>query len=43
VNTLMAYHPATDELFLGFTNSFGYFNEVDFLMDDVIGKFVPNK
>jgi D-alanyl-D-alanine carboxypeptidase len=43
VNTLMAYHPATDEIFLGFTNSFGYFNEVDFLMDDVIGKFVPNK
>jgi len=38
VNTLMAYHPATDEIFLGFTNSFGYFNEVDFMMDDVIGK-----
>jgi CubicO group peptidase (beta-lactamase class C family) len=43
VNTLMAYHPATDEIFLGFTNSFGYFNEVDFMMDDVIGKFVLKK
>ena len=40
VNTLMAYRPATDEIFLGFTNSFGHFNEVDFMMDDVIGKFV---
>jgi D-alanyl-D-alanine carboxypeptidase len=40
VNTLMAYRPATDEIFLGFTNSFGYFDEVDFMMDDVIGKFV---
>jgi len=36
----MAYRPATDEIFLGFTNSFGHFNEVDFMMDDVIGKFV---
>lgn len=37
VNTLMAYNPATGEVFLGFTNIFGYFNEVDFLMDEVIG------
>lgn len=36
VNTLMSYSPATDEIFLGFTNVFGYFNEVDFLMDEVI-------
>ncbi|HEX3321109.1 MAG TPA: hypothetical protein VHR84_10430 [Terriglobales bacterium] len=36
VNTLMAYNSATGEIFLGFTNIFGYFNEVDFLMDDVI-------
>ncbi len=35
VNTLMAYNPSTNEIFLGFTNIFGYFNEVDFLMDDV--------
>jgi hypothetical protein len=33
----MAYNPATDEIFLGFTNIFGYFNEVDFLIDEVIG------
>jgi D-alanyl-D-alanine carboxypeptidase len=38
VNTLMAYNPAKDEIFLGFTNVFGYFNEVDFLMDEVIGR-----
>jgi len=38
VNTLMAYRPATDEIYLGFINDFGYFNEVDFLMDNVIGK-----
>ncbi len=37
VNTLMAYNPSTDEIFLGFTNIFGYFNEVDFLMEEVIG------
>jgi D-alanyl-D-alanine carboxypeptidase len=37
VNTLMAYNPSTDEIFLGFANIFGYFNEVDFLMDEVIG------
>jgi hypothetical protein len=34
----MAYNPSTDEIFLGFTNIFGYFNEVDFLMDEVIGR-----
>lgn len=43
VNTLMAYRPATDEIYAGFTNIFGYFDEVDFLIDDVIGKFVLNK
>jgi D-alanyl-D-alanine carboxypeptidase len=37
VNTLMAYRPATDEIYLGFANVFGYFNEIDFLMDEVIG------
>jgi D-alanyl-D-alanine carboxypeptidase len=38
VNTLMAYNPAADDIFLGFTNIFGYFNEVDFLMNEVIAK-----
>jgi D-alanyl-D-alanine carboxypeptidase len=40
VNTLMAYLPAQDEIFLGFTNVFGYFDEIDFLMDEVIAPFV---
>jgi CubicO group peptidase (beta-lactamase class C family) len=43
VNTLMAYCPTTDEVFLGFTNTFGYFDEVDFMIDDVIGKFNAGK
>lgn len=43
VNTLMAYRPATDEIFLGFTNCFGYFNEIDFLMDNVISKYVAGE
>ena len=38
VNTLMAYNPVTGEIFLGFINVFGYFDEVDFLMDEVIGR-----
>jgi len=42
VNTLMAYLPARDEIFIGFANSFGFFNEVDFMMDDVIGPWVAN-
>jgi CubicO group peptidase (beta-lactamase class C family) len=40
VNTLMAYLPAKDEIFIGFSNSFGFFNEVDFMMDDVIAPWV---
>jgi len=43
VNTLMAYLPAKDEIFIGFTNSFGFFNEVDFMMDDVIGPWVADQ
>ena len=38
VNTLMAYRPATGDIYLGFTNSFGYFNEVDFMINNVIGE-----
>ena len=37
VNTLMAYLPAKREIFIGFTNIFGNFDEVDFMMDKVIG------
>jgi CubicO group peptidase (beta-lactamase class C family) len=43
VNTLMAYRPATDEIYVGFTNIFGYFNEIDFLMDGVIGKLAASQ
>jgi len=43
VNTLMAYFPARDEIFVGFSNSFGHFDEVDFMMDDVIGQLVAHK
>ncbi len=43
VNTLMAYVPAKDEIFLGFANSFGHFDEVDFMLDDVIGPMVEGK
>jgi D-alanyl-D-alanine carboxypeptidase len=41
VNTLMAYRPATHQIFVGFANSFGYFDEIDFMMDNVIGKLDP--
>jgi D-alanyl-D-alanine carboxypeptidase len=43
VNTLMAFDPASSEIFVGFTNVFGYFNEVDFLMDQVIGGLALHK
>ena len=43
VNTLVAYCPATDEVFLGFTKTFGHFDEVDFMIDDVIGKMNVGK
>ena len=37
VNTLMAYLPAQDRIYIGFTNIFGNFDEVDFMLNDVIG------
>jgi hypothetical protein len=42
-NTLMAYRAETDEIYIGFTNIFGYFDEVDFLMEGVIAKLATNK
>jgi D-alanyl-D-alanine carboxypeptidase len=42
VNTLMAYQPEKRELYVGFTNIFGNFNEVEFMMDDVIGRLQPD-
>lgn len=41
--TLMAYRPDTDEIFVGFTNSFGHFDEVDFMLDDVIAGMAAGK
>jgi D-alanyl-D-alanine carboxypeptidase len=41
--TIMAYLPAREQVFLGFTNSFGYFNEVDFMMDEVVGPVVGGR
>jgi D-alanyl-D-alanine carboxypeptidase len=35
-NTLMAFHPASGVIFLGFTNEFGNFDEVDTLMMQVM-------
>jgi D-alanyl-D-alanine carboxypeptidase len=40
-NTLMAFHPGTGTLFLGFTNQFGDFNEVDVMMTDLMSAAVP--
>ena len=35
-NTLMAYHPSSDTIFIGFTNEFGNFDEVDTMLMDVM-------
>ena len=40
-NTLMAYHPGSDTVFIGFTNEFGNFDEVEVLMMDVMSKVIP--
>jgi D-alanyl-D-alanine carboxypeptidase len=40
-NTLMAYHPSSDTIFIGFTNEFGNFDEVDTLMTDVMSTAIP--
>lgn len=36
-NSLLAYEPSTGTIYVSFTNSFGYFDEEEFLMRDVIG------
>ena len=43
VNTLMAHVPAKDQIYVGFTNIFGNFNEVAFMLDEVIGPLVLGK
>jgi len=40
-NTLMAFHPSSDTIFIGFTNEFGNFDEVDTLMMDVMSTVIP--
>ena len=42
-NTLMAFHPSSDTIFIGFTNEFGNFDEVDTLMMDVMSTVIPGK
>ena len=37
----MAYHPGSGTLFLGYTNQFGDFDEVEFMLTDVMGAAVP--
>jgi hypothetical protein len=37
----MAFHPETGTLFIGFTNQFGDFNEVDVMMTDLMSAAVP--
>ncbi|MBP6014742.1 MAG: beta-lactamase family protein [Alphaproteobacteria bacterium] len=40
-NTLMAVHPKSGTVFLGFTNQFGDFDEVDAMMTDIMGAVTP--
>ena len=42
-NTLMAYHPSSDTIFIGFTNEFGNFDEVDTLMMNVMSTTIPSQ
>ena len=39
---VLAYLPATDRILAGFTNSFGYFDEVDFMLDKVMAEIAAN-
>lgn len=39
-NTLMAFHVGSGAIFLGFTNQFGDFDEVDVMMTDLMGAAV---
>jgi D-alanyl-D-alanine carboxypeptidase len=42
-NTLMAFHPETGTIFLGFTNQFGDFDEVDIMMSELMSAAVREK
>jgi len=41
-NTLMAFHPKTGTIFLGFTNQFGDFDEVDVMMNELMSAAVAH-
>jgi len=41
-NTLMAFHPRTGTIFVGFTNQFGDFDEVDVMMTDLMSAAVSD-
>ena len=36
MNTMLAYHPKSKSIVIAFTNIFGYFDEHDFFMDDLM-------
>ena len=40
MTAIMAYTPQTGDIYVAFTNSFGHFDEADFLVDEVIGSLV---
>jgi CubicO group peptidase (beta-lactamase class C family) len=42
-NTLMAYHPESGTIFIGFTNEFGDFVEVDVMMNTLMRVAVQNR
>lgn len=39
-NTLMAFHPQSGAIFVGFANQFGKFDEVDVMLRDIMGPLV---
>ena len=39
-NTLMAFHPRTGAIFIGFTNEFGSFDEVEMMMTEIMSAMV---
>ena len=40
---LLAYIPDTNTVFVGFTNSFGYFDEVDFMLDKIVPEVIKER
>jgi len=40
MNTMLAYHPKSESIVIAFTNVFGYFDEHDFFMDNIMPAIV---